>query len=49
MSEAVAVGAADAVIPGPTLEEFEATRDVVGRVIDLTPMESSRSLAEPSV
>ena len=46
MSEAVAVGAPDTAVPGPSLEEFEATRAVVGNVIDLTPMESSRSLAE---
>jgi threonine dehydratase len=31
---------------GPTLEEIEAARAVVSRVADLTPMESSRFLAE---
>lgn len=31
---------------GPTLDEFEAARDVVSRVADITPMESSRYLAE---
>ncbi|MDQ1582731.1 MAG: threonine dehydratase [Microbacteriaceae bacterium] len=31
---------------GPTLDEIEAARDVVSRVADLTPMESSRYLAE---
>src|SRR5476651_1428121 len=46
VSESVAVGTGHEVIPGPTLEEFEATRAVVGRVIDRTPMESSRSLSE---
>jgi threonine dehydratase len=46
VSEVVAVGQGDGVIPGPTLEEFEATRAVVDAVIDVTPMESSRSLSE---
>lgn len=31
---------------GPTLDEIEAARDVVSRVADLTPMETSRYLAE---
>jgi threonine dehydratase len=31
---------------GPTLDEIEAARDVVSRVADLTPMESSRYLTE---
>ncbi|HYI32896.1 MAG TPA: threonine ammonia-lyase [Glaciibacter sp.] len=31
---------------GPTLDEFEAARGVVSRVADVTPMESSRYLAE---
>ena len=31
---------------GPTLEEIEAAREVVARVADLTPMESSRYLAD---
>lgn len=31
---------------GPTLDEFEAARAVVSRVADVTPMESSRYLAE---
>jgi threonine dehydratase len=31
---------------GPTLDEIEAARDVVSRVADRTPMESSRYLAE---
>jgi threonine dehydratase len=36
----------EAVIPGPTLAEFEAARETVAAVVDLTPMESSRSLSE---
>lgn len=31
---------------GPTLDDFEAAREVVSRVADITPMESSRYLAE---
>jgi threonine dehydratase len=31
---------------GPTLDDFEAAREVVSRVADVTPMESSRYLAE---
>jgi threonine dehydratase len=31
---------------GPTLEEFEAAREIVARVAETTPMESSRFLAE---
>jgi threonine dehydratase len=31
---------------GPTLEDFEAAREVVSRVAETTPMESSRFLAE---
>src|SRR5580698_6634998 len=46
VSEAVAVGVGDDVIPGPTLAEFEAARETVAAVIDHTPLESSRSLAE---
>jgi threonine dehydratase len=46
VSEAVAVGIPDEVIPGPTLAEFEATRLTVAGVVDETPMESSRSLSE---
>jgi threonine dehydratase len=33
-------------IPGPSLATFEAAREVVSRVADVTPMESSRFLAE---
>lgn len=33
-------------IAGPTLDEFEAARELVGHVAELTPMESSRYLAE---
>jgi threonine dehydratase len=33
-------------IPGPTLAEFEAARETVAAVADVTPMESSRSLSE---
>jgi threonine dehydratase len=40
------VGTDDDVIPGPTLAEFEEARATVARVIDRTPMESSRSLSE---
>ncbi|HEY5230928.1 MAG TPA: threonine ammonia-lyase [Galbitalea sp.] len=46
MSDAVAVATGDDVIPGPTLAEFEAARETVAAVVDLTPMESSRSLSE---
>jgi threonine dehydratase len=46
VSEAVAVGTGEEVIPGPSLEEFEAARVTVAAVIDRTPMESSRSLSE---
>lgn len=40
------MGTDDDVIPGPTLAEFEEARATVARVIDRTPMESSRSLSE---
>ncbi|MFP7761039.1 threonine ammonia-lyase [Marisediminicola sp. LYQ85] len=33
-------------MPGPTLAEIETARDLVSRVADVTPMESSRFLAE---
>ncbi|MFP7832693.1 threonine ammonia-lyase [Marisediminicola sp. LYQ134] len=33
-------------MPGPTLAEIERARDLVSRVADVTPMESSRFLAE---
>jgi threonine dehydratase len=46
VSEAVAVGTGEEVIPGPSLAEFEAARVTVAAVIDRTPMESSRSLSE---
>ncbi|MEJ1229516.1 MAG: threonine ammonia-lyase [Galbitalea sp.] len=46
MTEAVAVGMGEDVIPGPTLAEFEAARETVDAVIDVTPMQSSRSLGE---
>jgi threonine dehydratase len=46
VAEAVAVETGDAVIPGPTLAEFEVARRTVAPVVDLTPMESSRSLSE---
>ena len=46
MTDAVAVGVDDAVIPGPTLADFETARLTVRGVVDVTPMESSRSLAE---
>jgi threonine dehydratase len=46
VSESVAVGTGHEIIPGPTLAQFEAARAVVGAVIDVTPMESSRSLSE---
>ncbi|HEY1531958.1 MAG TPA: threonine/serine dehydratase, partial [Galbitalea sp.] len=47
MSDAVAVtDGVDEALPGPTLAQFEATRAVVAPVIDVTPMESSRSLSE---
>ena len=46
MSDAVAVDTGDLGVPGPTLAEFEAARETVAAVIDLTPMESSRSLSE---
>jgi threonine dehydratase len=46
VSDAVAVATGDDVIPGPTLAEFEAARETVAVVVDLTPMESSRSLSE---
>jgi threonine dehydratase len=46
VSEAVAVGTGQDVIPGPTLAEFEEARITVSAVIDTTPMESSRSLSE---
>jgi threonine dehydratase len=46
VSEAVAVGTGEEVIPGPSLEEFESARVTVAAVIDRTPMESSRSLSE---
>jgi threonine dehydratase len=46
MSEAVAIGVPEDVIPGPTLAEFEAARLTVAGVVDETPMESSRSLSE---
>jgi threonine dehydratase len=46
VAEAIAVETGDTVIPGPTLAEFEAARETVAPVVDLTPMESSRSLSE---
>jgi len=46
VSDAVAVDTGDLGVPGPTLAEFEAARETVAAVIDLTPMESSRSLSE---
>jgi threonine dehydratase len=46
VAEAIAVETGDTVIPGPTLAEFEATRETVAPVVDVTPMESSRSLSE---
>jgi threonine dehydratase len=46
VSEAVAVETGELDIPGPTLEEFEAARETVAAVADVTPMESSRSLSE---
>jgi threonine dehydratase len=46
MSEVVAVGVDDAIIPGPTLADFEVARVTVGGVVDTTPLESSRSLSE---
>ncbi|HEX4444734.1 MAG TPA: threonine ammonia-lyase [Galbitalea sp.] len=46
MTEAVAVSSGEDVFPGPTLEDFEAARENIRSVIDVTPMESSRSLAE---
>lgn len=33
-------------IPGPTLEDFEAARDRVAKVAQITPMESSRYLSD---
>ena len=33
-------------IPGPTLADFDAARERVGMVVAVTPMESSRFLAE---
>jgi threonine dehydratase len=46
VSDTVAISTGEDVIPGPTLAEFEAARATVGAVIDVTPMESSRSLSE---
>jgi threonine dehydratase len=46
MTEAVAVSTGEDVFPGPTLADFQAARETVAAVIDETPMESSRSLAE---
>src|SRR3984885_791045 len=46
MTEAVSVSTGEDVFSGPTLADFEAARATVGAVIDVTPMESSRSLAE---
>jgi threonine dehydratase len=46
MTEAVSVSTGDDVFPGPTLADFEAARVTIGAVVDVTPMESSRSLAE---
>jgi threonine dehydratase len=46
MSEAIAIGTENGVIPGPTLADFEAAVETVGAVVDVTPMESSRSLSE---
>ena len=46
VSEAVALGTGDEVLPGPTLAEFETARVTVSAVIDETPMQSSRSLSE---
>jgi threonine dehydratase len=36
----------EAKLAGPTLHDFEAAREVVARVADVTPMESSRYLSE---
>jgi threonine dehydratase len=46
MTEAVAVSTGEDVFPGPTLADFEAARERVSAVVDQTPMQSSRSLAE---
>src|ERR1700733_11884242 len=46
MTEAVSVSTGEDVFSGPTLADFEAARATVGAVVDVTPMESSRSLAE---
>ncbi|MEO6825935.1 MAG: threonine ammonia-lyase [Microbacteriaceae bacterium] len=39
-------GIIESVFAGPTLEQIEAARDLVSRVAEVTPMESSRYLAE---
>lgn len=41
-----APGYSEPTLAGPTLRTFEAARDLVSRVADVTPMESSRFLAE---
>src|SRR5665213_2580563 len=46
MTEVVAIDVGDTAVPGPSLEEFERARETVAAVVDVTPMESSRSLSE---
>lgn len=46
MTEAMTLGVDDAIIPGPTLADFQVARQTVASVVDTTPLESSRSLSE---